>query len=68
MRAPMLESERRNPRAPGDRRMYIYFEYSAQGALCWYVKTSRKGRRINISKEYGTPAFDAAYETAVAAL
>ncbi len=46
----------------------LYFEYSAQGALCWYVKFSRKGRRINISKEYGTPAFDAAYETAVATL
>jgi hypothetical protein len=29
---------------------------------------SRKGRRIGISEEYGTPAFDAAYEAAVAAL
>jgi hypothetical protein len=34
----------------------------------WYVKVSRKGRRIGISEEYGTPAFDAAYEAAVAAL
>jgi integrase len=64
----MLEEERRNPRAPGDRRMYLYFEYSAQGALYWHVKISRKGRRINISEEYGAPAFDAAYEAAVAAL
>jgi integrase len=64
----MLETNRRSPRAPGDRRMYLYFEYSAQGALYWHVKVARKGRRINISEEYGTPAFDAAYEAAVAAL
>jgi hypothetical protein len=64
----MLESDRRNPRAPGDRRMYLYFDYSALGALRWYVKVSRKGRRIGISEEYGTDAFDAAYEAAVAAL
>jgi integrase len=48
--------------------MYLYFEYSAQGALYWHVKVARKGRRINISEEYGTPAFDVAYEAAVAAL
>ncbi|WP_407154915.1 tyrosine-type recombinase/integrase [Bradyrhizobium sp. STM 3557] len=48
--------------------MYLYFDYSALGALRWYVKVSRKGRRIGISEEYGTDAFDAAYEAAVAAL
>jgi hypothetical protein len=39
-----------------------------QGALYLHVKVARKGRRINISEEYGTPAFDAAYEAAVATL
>ena len=64
----MLETEERDPRTPGDRRMYLYFNYSELGSLRWYVKVSRKGRRIGISEEYGTPAFDAAYEAAVAAL
>src|SRR5258708_21987580 len=64
----MREPERRDPRAPGDRRMYLYFNYSESGSLRWYVKVSRKGRRIGISEEYGTPAFDAGYEAGVAAL
>ena len=42
----MLEPEKRDPRAPGDTRMYLYFDYSPLGALRWYVKVSRKGRRI----------------------
>lgn len=62
----MLGTERRAPRAPGDRRMYLYFNYSESGSLRWYVKVSRKGRRIGISEEYGTSAFDAAYEAGVA--
>ena len=28
--------------------MYLYFDYSPLGALRWYVKVSRKGRRIGI--------------------
>jgi len=64
----MLDTERRSPRAPGDVRMYLYFDYSPQGLLRWYVKVSAKGRRIGIREGYGTPAFDAAYEAAVAAL
>jgi hypothetical protein len=48
--------------------MYLYFDYSPLGALRWYVKVSRKGRRIGIREEYGTQAFDAAYDAAVAAL
>ncbi|WP_315719743.1 MULTISPECIES: tyrosine-type recombinase/integrase [unclassified Bradyrhizobium] len=64
----MPETDRSDPRAPGDRRMYLYFDYSASGALRWYVKVSRKGRRIGISGDYGTAGFDAAYEAAVAAL
>jgi len=64
----MLEPEKHDPRAPEDRRMYLYFNYSESGSLRWYVKISRKGRRIGISEEYGTPAFDAAYEAAVATL
>ncbi|ODM80818.1 hypothetical protein A6452_23790 [Bradyrhizobium elkanii] len=64
----MLGTERRDPRLPGDRRMYLYFNYSGSGSLRWYVKVSRKGRRIGISEEYGTPAFDAAYDAGVAAL
>src|SRR5260370_862327 len=64
----MLETGQRDPRAPGDRRMYLYFNYSESGSLRWYVKVSRKGRRIGISEDYGTPAFDAAYEAALAAL
>jgi len=64
----MLETKRRDPRAPGDTRMYLYFDYSPLGALRWYVKLSRKGRRIGISEEYGTKAFDAAYDAAIAAL
>jgi len=64
----MLEPEKRDPRTPGDRRMYLYFNYSESGSLRWYVKVSRKGRRIGISEEYGTPAFDAACEAGVATL
>jgi integrase len=64
----MLGAEKRDPRAPGDRRMYLYFNYSVSGSLRWYVKVSRKGRRIGISEEYGTSSFDAAYEAGVAAL
>jgi Phage integrase family len=64
----MLGTEKRDPRAPGDTRMYLYFDYSPQGVLRWYVKVSAKGRRIGISEEYGTPAFDAAYDAAIAAL
>jgi hypothetical protein len=63
----MLEPEKDDPRSPGDRRMYLYFNYSESGSLRWYVKVSRKGRRIGISEEYGTAAFDTAY-AAVAAL
>ncbi|WP_456821803.1 tyrosine-type recombinase/integrase [Bradyrhizobium sp. USDA 4502] len=48
--------------------MYLYFNYSQSGSLRWYVKVSRKGRRIGISEEYGTPAFDAAYDAGVVAL
>ncbi|WP_456780402.1 tyrosine-type recombinase/integrase [Bradyrhizobium sp. USDA 3315] len=48
--------------------MYLYFNYSESGSLRWYVKVSRKGRRIGISEEYGTPAFDAAYGAGVATL
>jgi hypothetical protein len=64
----MLETKHRDPRASGDRRMYLYFDYSPLGALRWYVKLSRKGRRIGISEEYGTEAFDTAYDAAIAAL
>jgi integrase len=64
----MLKSKKRDPRAPGDTRMYLYFDYSPLGALRWYVKVSRKGRRIGIRDEYGTEAFDAAYDAAVTAL
>src|SRR5205085_7580766 len=64
----MLESEKRDPRTPGDTRMYLHFDYSPLGALRWYVKLSRKGRRIGIRERYGTDAFDAAYDAAVAAL
>jgi integrase len=63
----MLENTR-DPRAPGDTRMYLYFDYSPLGALRWYVKVSRKGRRIGLAGEYGTVCFDAAYDAAVAAL
>src|SRR5689334_1085162 len=64
----MLGTPRRDPRAPGDTRMYLYFDYSVLGALRWYVKVSRKGRRIGIRERYGTEAFDVAYDAAVAAL
>jgi integrase len=64
----MPEAEQGAPRAHGDRRMYIYFNYSDAGSLRWYVKVSRKGRRIGISEPYGTPGFDAAYRAGVAAL
>ena len=64
----MLETKQRDPRAPGDTRMYLYFDYSPLGVLRWYVKVSRKGRRVGIREEYGTEAFDSAYDAAVAAL
>ena len=60
--------EKHDPRAPGDRRMYLYFNYSEAGSLRWYVKVSRKGRRIGISEEYGSPAFDVAYDAGVVTL
>src|ERR1700761_8520693 len=60
--------EKPDHRASGDRRMYLYFNYSEAGSLRWYVKVSRKGRRIGIREDYGTPGFDAAYEAAVTAL
>jgi hypothetical protein len=44
------------------------FDYSLLGALRWYVKVSRKGRRIALAGEYGTATFDAAYDAAVCAL
>jgi hypothetical protein len=46
----MLDTERRDPRAPGDLRRYLYFDYSPQRVLRWYVKVSAKGRRIGISE------------------
>jgi integrase len=64
----MAGSDRGDPRTHGDRRMYLYLDYSKKGALYWYVKVARKGRRINLSEGYGTSAFDVAYEAAVAAL
>ena len=64
----MSEAEHGAPRAGGDRRMYLYFNYSDAGSLRWYVKVSRIGRRIGISEPYGTPSFDAAYRAGVAAL
>jgi hypothetical protein len=64
----MLDGERKHPRDAGDHRKYLYFDYSPLGALRWYVKVSRRGRRIGISEEYGTEAFDAAFAAAVAAL
>jgi integrase len=64
----MPEVAQGGPRAREDRRMYLYFNYSDAGSLRWYVKVSRKGRRIGISEQYGTPGFDAAYRAGVAAL
>ncbi len=46
----MPEAEHRGPRSKGDRRMYLYFDYSECGSLRWYVKVSSKGRRIGISE------------------
>ena len=51
----MLAPEKHDPRSPEDRRMYLYFNYSASGSLRWYVKFSRKGHRIGINEEYRTP-------------
>src|SRR5690242_10705777 len=64
----MFEGKRPDPREAGDRRMYLYFNYSECGSMRWYVKISRKGRRIGICEKYGSPAFDAAYEAGVVAL
>ena len=64
----MLDGEKRGPREAGDRRMYLYFNYSESGSLRWYVKVSGRGRRIGIREEYGSPGFDAAYEAGVVAL
>src|ERR1700676_1193922 len=64
----MLEPERRDPREAGDRRMYLYFNYSESGSLRWYVKVRRKGRRVGIREEYGMTAFEETYEAGGAAL
>jgi hypothetical protein len=57
-----------SPRAPGDNRMYLYFDWSPLGQLRWYVRVNRTGRKIRIREEYGAEAFDAAYEAAMAEL
>lgn len=55
----MLDTERRDPRAPGDTRMYLYFDYSPLSALRWYVKVSRKvagsGSERNMGRKHLTP-------------
>ncbi|RZN30461.1 tyrosine-type recombinase/integrase [Bradyrhizobium sp. Leo121] len=57
------------PRRADDARMHLYFDRSGpQRKLRWYVRLSRKGRRIGIAEQYGTPEFDAAFEAAVKAL
>jgi hypothetical protein len=58
------------PRAATDARMFLYFDYGPEPErrVRWYVKVSRKGRRIGIAEEYDTDAFDLAYEAAVFAL
>ncbi len=61
----MLEAERRNPRAPGDMRMYLNYDKSHAR---WYVRVERKGRKIGLREVYGTAEFDAAYKAAVAEL
>jgi plasmid stabilization system protein ParE len=66
----MLETKRRPPRAPEDRRMNLYHD-SFRGRLRWYVKISKKGRRIDITDEYSTDErsdFHQAWEAAVRAL
>ncbi|MDE5441343.1 hypothetical protein GWG65_07740 [Bradyrhizobium sp. CSA207] len=62
--------ERRDaiPAHPGTRECTFTSTNPRSGALRWYVKVSRKGRRIGIRERYGTEAFDAAYDAAVAAL
>jgi len=61
----VLEQTQSGPRAPDDARMYLYFDYSATGALRWYVRVKRAGKKIRIREEYGTAAFDEAFDAAV---
>jgi hypothetical protein len=56
------------PRAPEDHRMYLYFDWSAQGHLRWYVRVNRTGKKNRIRAEYGTVEFDKAYDAAVTEL
>jgi hypothetical protein len=61
----MLEAERRDARARGDKRMYLSYDKSHAR---WYVRVERKGRKIGLREVYGTAEFDAAYRAAVAEL
>ena len=66
----MLDRKVRSPRASEDHRMNLYHD-TFRGRLRWYVKISKKGRRIDITDEYSTDErsdFHQAWEAAVRAL
>jgi hypothetical protein len=66
----MPAQKARSPRAPEDYRMNLYHD-NFRGRLRWYVKVSKKGRRIGITEEYSTDErsdFHRAWEAAVRAL
>ncbi len=63
----MLETKRRPPRAPEDHRMNLYLDFSWAFALVCQGQPNGSPHRYPKST-YGTEAFDAAYDAAVAAL
>jgi len=52
------------PCMPRPRPPHLHKETSRHGKTIWYVRVDR-GPRIRIKADYGTPAFDAAYQAAL---
>jgi integrase len=52
------------PGMPRPRPPHLHRETSRHGTVVWYVRVG-KGPRIRIKAEYGTPEFEAAYQSAV---
>ena len=53
-------------RMPKQRRQYLETFKSRHGKRMWFFRPVRKGPRIRLPDEYGSPAFDKAYKEALA--
>jgi integrase len=53
------------PDMPRPRPPHLHKTHNRHGTLVWYVQKKRGAPKIRIREEYGTPAFDGAYEAAM---